>query len=474
MTTGPEHPTSAELKKLVSKRKRRRIWPWITMALILGGGAAAWAAINWSGQTGNGPRYTTEAITRGDLLITVTATGTVEPTTEVTISSELSGTIATVEVDYNDTIDVGQPLATLDAVKRQAQVTNSRASLLAAQGQLEQARATATEAKAIYLQQKAIDERGIGSARDLITYLAAHQRAEAELIIADANLQLAQANLDSDLDDLDKMVLRSPIKGVVLDRAAEPGQIVASSLNAPTLFTLAGDLSRMQLLVDIDEADIGKVAVGNSATFTVDAFPGRTFPAEITQVRFAPVTTNSVVTYKAQLSVDNADLALRPGMTATAVIRVTEVQDTLLIPNTALRFVPPRSGPQGLGAQTSNRGLAGLVVPPRQPPGRGVPQAVPTRGQVFVLRDGQPVAVRAETSDSDGLVSILTGGDLREGDRVITGRFMTPPPGQLASRRPATGPDAGPDAGPGSRPGGPDGTARFPAAVAGEGPRPQP
>jgi HlyD family secretion protein len=465
MTTGPEQQRSAELKKLVSNRKRRRLWPWVAMVLILGGGAAAWSAITWSGQPGNAPRYSTEPIIRGDLLITVTATGTVEPTTEVTISSELSGTIATVEVDYNDMVEVGQPLATLDAVKRQAQVTNSRASLLAAQGQLEQARATATEAKAIYLQQKAIDERGIGSARDLITYLAAHQRAEAELTIADADLQLAQANLDSDLDDLDKMVLRSPIKGVVLDRAAEPGQIVASSLNAPTLFTLAGDLSRMQLLVDIDEADIGKVAVGNSATFSVDAFPGRVFPAKITQVRFAPVTTNSVVTYKAQLSVDNADLALRPGMTATAVIRVTEVKDALLIPNAALRFAPPRPNDGGLGAQTANRGLAGLVVPPRRPPGQGTAQPMATRGRVYVLRDGQPVAVRAQTSESDGLVTILTGGDLAEGERVITGRFSDQPGGTQSM------------SGPGSALGPPRGAGASPPApppAAGEDPGPRP
>lgn len=428
MTEAEVSKGGEELAKLVTGRKRRRLWPWLVLVMALGGGAGAWALVVRPGQSGSALRYTTEAASRGNLLVTVTATGTVEPTTQVTISSELSGTMATVEVDYNDRVEPGQTLATLDDVKRRAQVTNAEASLKVAQGQLEQARATAIEAEAIFLQQTAINERGIGAARDLITYQAAHERAQAALTVAEANLQLGQANLDSARDDLDKMVLRSPIKGVVLDRAAETGQIVASSLNAPTLFTLAEDLARMKLLVDVDEADIGKVAVGNQATFTVDAFPGRVFPAEITQVRLAPVVTNNVVTYKAQLSVDNADLSLRPGMTATAVIEVTRVEDALVVPNAALRYAPPQTAGQAPGQargtqQTQTRGLAGLIMPARRPSDAARPQGAAARGQVYVLKDGQPVAVRARTGESDGRVTVITDGDLAEGDLVITGQY---------------------------------------------------
>lgn len=412
-----------DLAKLLAGRRRRRLWPWLVLVLALGGGAATWALALRPGPSGAALRYTTEAARRGDLLVTVTATGTVEPTTQVTISSELSGTIATVEVDYNDRVEPGQTLATLDDVKRRAQVTNAEASLKVAEGQLEQARATAVEAEAIYLQQKAINERGIGAVRDLITYQAAHERAQAALTVAEANLQLGQANLDSARDDLDKMVLRSPIRGVVLDRAAETGQIVASSLNAPTLFTLAEDLALMKLLVDVDEADIGKVAVGNRATFTVDAFPGRVFPAEITQVRLAPVTTNNVVTYKAQLSVENPDLSLRPGMTATAVIEVTRISDALVIPNAALRYAPPQASDPARGAQSpAGRGLVGLIMP-RRPSNGTRAQGRAARGQIYVLRDGAPLALGATTGDSDGRVTVVTGGDLAEGDLVITGQY---------------------------------------------------
>lgn len=408
--------SSDEVARLVaSRRKRRRIWPWVLLVAAGAAGAGAWAMLRPS-SADQGVRYVTEPVRKGDMIVTVTATGTVQPTRTVTVSSELSGTIASVDVDYNDSVTTGQVLARLDSVKLNAQVTNAEASLAVAKGQLAQAEATAREAQANYIQQKAIDEKGIGTSRDLNTYQAAHERAQAALAVARASLELAQANLQSVQADLAKTSLRAPIDGVVLDRAAEAGQIVASSLNAPTLFTLASDLRQMVLLVDVDEADIGKVKMGNPATFTVDAFPGRTFPATITQVRFASATTNNVVTYKAQLSVDNGDLLLRPGMTATAVIRVTELHDVLLIPNASLRYAPPRA--QEAASRPAAGGLAGLVMP-RRPPGAGQ-QPGATPGKVWILHDGAPEQVNARTGDTDGRVSAVTAGDLAEGDQIIT------------------------------------------------------
>src|SRR5690606_3720750 len=204
---------------------------------------------------------------------------------------------------------------------------------------------------------------------------------------------LAEAAFSSVRSDLDKTVIRSPVKGIVLDRAADAGKIVASSLNAPTLFVIADDLAEMELRVDVDEADIGKVAVGNAARFTVEAYPGRGFAATITEVRYAPETTEGVVTYKAILAVDNTDLALRPGMTATATITVAVVADALQVPNAALRYAPP----QAAGESGGGSGLLGLIMP-RRPGANGAGTA--SGRAVGVLRDGTPEEVAVETGQS--------------------------------------------------------------------------
>ncbi|MGP3698926.1 efflux RND transporter periplasmic adaptor subunit [Rhodobacter sp. NSM] len=407
---------SDEIARILDRRSRRRrwLWPLLLVALLAAAGAV------WLSRRGGEPAvtYVTEPVGRGGLIVTVTATGTVQPTTQVEVSSELSGTIAAVEVDYNDEVEIGQALARLDDTRLSAQVANAEASLAAAEGRLEQAKATAREAAENYASSAALDKRGVGSHLDLVATEAAHQRAEADVRIAAADLTLAEANLEVQRVDLAKSVIRSPIKGIVLDRAAETGQIVASSLNTPVLFTLAEDLDRMELRVDIDEADIGRVRVGNRATFKVDAYASRSFKAEIVQVRYAPETTDGVVTYKAILSVDNADRLLRPGMTATATITVADVSDALLVPNAALRFAPPAA--TATGGSTGNRGggLLGLIMP--RPPGRSEEQADPEGPTLWVLRGGAPVSVPVETGETDGRRTEIRGGDLAEGDAVIT------------------------------------------------------
>ncbi|MBD3785960.1 MAG: efflux RND transporter periplasmic adaptor subunit [Sphingomonadales bacterium] len=366
--------------------------------------------------TGPATRYQTEAVRRGDLTVTVTATGTVQPTTEVEVSSAQSGTLKTVEVDYNDEVEVGQVLARLDDTKFRAQVANAEAALAGAKADVAQAEATAHEASEIYESKKELDRRGVITQTDFVTFTANNERAKAALEAAQASLTLAQANLELANADLEDTVIRSPIKGVVLDRAYSAGQIVAASLSAPTLFTLAEDLTRMELLVDIDEADIGQVAVGNRATFTVDAYSGESFPAVISQVRYAPEETDDVVTYKAVLQVDNGRKLLRPGMTATATITVATETDVLQVPNAALRYAPPQIA-EGSGSGTG--GLIGMIMP--KPPGQvGVSVGSATAKSVWVLRDGQSVEVAVTVGASDGKYTIISSADLEEGAQVIT------------------------------------------------------
>ena len=384
-------------------------WPWVLLVLAVLAGAAGWYYMSRS--TGAAEvRYTTETVAKGDLVVVVTATGTVQPTTEVEVSSELSGTLASVSVDYNDTVKVGQVLAQLDTTKLTAQVDNARAQLAAAKARVTQAEASAREAAAVLTTQQELAARGVATRKDMVGFEASDQRAQAAVEIARADLTLAEANLDLVSADLGKADIRSPINGVVLDRTAEAGQIVAASFEAPVLFKLAEDLERMQLLVDIDEADIGKVKIGDVADFTVEAYPGRSFPAKITQVRFAPETTNDVVTYKAVLSVANPDGLLRPGMTATAVITVDKVAGAFLVPNAALRYAPPmvaeKEGPSG--------GLIGLILPSRS----GGDATLGSGKSIWLLKAGAPAEMPVQLGASDGRVTVVTG-DLTVGDQVI-------------------------------------------------------
>lgn len=404
---------SDDVAALLEGGRRRGRWARPVLWLL---GLAVAALVVWALiAPQDGVDYVTEPVTRGPLVMTVTATGTVQPTTKVEISSELSGEVVSIEVDYNDAVEVGQVLARLDDTRLAAQVKIAEASLASAEAMVTAREATAREAQANFESEAALGERGVTTRRSLILFRAANERAVAELAIARADLKTAESNLAQAQVDLDKSVLRSPIRGIVLDRVANVGQVVASSLNTPTLFTLAADLARMELRVDVDEADIGRVAVGQDAVFTVDAFQGRSFPARITQIRFAPETTQGVVTYKAILSVDNADKLLRPGMTATATITVSEMEDALRLPNAALRFEPPQmvEGEDRSGGG----GLLGLLIPdqPEEAP------RDPSRGStVWVLRGGVATEVPVTVGDSDGLLTAVTGGDLAEGDEVIT------------------------------------------------------
>lgn len=410
-------PTQTDLAAILAAGAQRRSGRgWLAVAgLALAGLLSGWWLLSGDADA---IAYDTTPVTRGNLVVQVTATGSVQPTTQVDVSSELSGTLAVVEVDYNDRVEVGQVLARLDDTKFRANAANAEAQLAAAQGRLLQAEATLREAEAAWESQSELDRRGISSRNSSVTAQAARDRAAAAVDIARADLTLAEANLSIARADVDKAALRSPIRGIVLNRTAEAGQIVASSLNAPVLFTLAEDLSRMELRVDVDEADIGRVTAGQTAEFTVDAYPGRSFPARITQVRYAPETLDAVVTYKAILGFENPDGLLRPGMTATATITVAEAADALLVPNAALRYAPPAAAEESEGGS----GLIGLIMPRRPAATRGEASG----RAVWVLRGGTPVEVPVIPGDSDGTRTAVSGEGLAEGDAVITAQRARP------------------------------------------------
>ncbi len=404
---------------LASGRKsgrRRRLW---TVAVVVVAALAAGGAWLMSGSRGPSVVYATQPVSDGDLTVTVTATGTVEPTNQVAISSELSGTVRSVLVDYNDTVKKGEVLAKLDTDTLKANLALAQATLAARRADVAQAQATVHETAIALKRAGDLVARNVSSQSTLDSANADSERAQAAVAAAEANAKIAEANVSIAETNLAKAEIVSPIDGVVLSRDAEPGQIVASSLSAPTLFTLAEDLKNMQLEVGIDEADMGKVKHGDTATFTVEAFPGHSFPATIQQVRYSPQTVEGVVTYTAVLSVDNSDLLLRPGMTATADITVETVKNAVLVPNAALRWLPPVET-----TRTASRGagLLGLLMP--RGPGRGVrPQgaAQPNgRAKVWVLRDGEPVGVPVKVGSTDGVHTAVTGG-LTVNDRVIVG-----------------------------------------------------
>lgn len=389
--------------------------------LILAVLASVVLAAGWyffaSGETAS-VSYVTEAARRGPLTETVTATGTVEPTNQVEISSELSGIVRQVLVDYNDKIAAGQALATLDTDKLNAELQHSRASLTVKKAQLQQAEATLSEAKQSYERTLALMEKDYASRATRESSEAAYQRALAGIAVAKGDIEVAEAVLLTDETNLKKATIRSPIDGVVMSRTVEPGQTVAASLQAPVLFTLAEDLASMQLEVDIDEADVGEVRQGQQATFTVEAYRDRTFPAEVTEVRVAPVTINNVVTYTGVLSLDNSDLLLRPGMTATADIVTKKVEDALLIPNAALRFAPPATT-----EATSGGGSILRMLMPRPPRGVDVAKVEePANGErtVYVLEDGAPKKLSVRVGATDGTWTEVLDGPLQAGAEVVT------------------------------------------------------
>lgn len=405
----------------------RRPWPWllttVVVALVVGG----WA---WKSQATDPavPRYVTTPLARGTLTVTVTANGTLEPTRSVAVGSELSGTVARVHADVNDTVRKGQLLVELDTAKLRDAVAAARADLTAAQARRRQSAATVADARTTLGRQEKIASLSDGqfpSRAELDTARTTLEKALADEAAAAATVEQVRAALSTAETNLSKAALRSPIDGVVLARNVEPGYAVAASLQAVTLFTLAEDLRHLQLSVNVDEADVAQVRVGQPAQFTVAAQSGRSYPATITRVAFGSRITDNVVTYTTLMRVDNADLSLRPGMTATATIAANERRDAWLVPNSALRYTPAAAAAGG-SPSAAGGGIVSRLMP--RPPGAGAARSAGTQNRpggeatLWVIRNGAPQELRVRKGLSDGRQTEISGDALAEGMLVITGQ----------------------------------------------------
>lgn len=398
----------------------RRKWPWIGFGLVLLL-VLLWATLGSRGPVQ--PIYITEPLGRGNLTLTVTANGTLQPVRQVNIGSELSGTVRAVHVDVNDIVREGQVLIELDTAKLEDQVKHARAALVAAQAQMRQAEATAQESKAQLARLEEVfklSNGGLPSATDMDAARATAARTVAAVQSAQAAVDQARANLATNQTNLSKAAIVSPMAGVVLSRQVDPGNAVAASLQAVTLLTIAQDLRELQLDVNVDEADVGVLREGQKASFTVSSYPGRRYPGTVQRVAFGSTKTDNVVTYTTTLGVDNSDLTLRPGMTATASIVAVERADVLLVPNTALRFMPTATD-----AVDKRPSIVSAMLPRFSSRSKSVRvDNRPGQRQLWVLQEGEPQAVQVTTGISNGRTTEVSGEALQEGMLVITEQRM--------------------------------------------------
>jgi HlyD family secretion protein len=427
--------TDTQLDEFLGVAKQRRLPRWAKWALIALGVAVLIAIGSSFFRGAEKPNYATAPVHMGDMQVHVTATGNLKPTNEVTVGSEISGLITNVLVDENDRVSKGQTLAQIDPVKLQDAINRAQASLDSARASVLQAEATASQSRAQLARQEEVFRISGGkvpSRTELDTVRADSQRAQASVAVARANVASAAAQLSSARTDMSKSTIRSPVTGVILSRQVEPGQTVAASFNTPTLFLIAEDLSAMELEVKVDEADVGQVRDGQTATFTVDAYPGKTFPATIKRVNVgsnssgtSTAAASGVISYGALLTVDNADLSLRPGMTATATVVTSQEKNVLLVPNAALRFEPRAAGGAGAGGPpAASPGLVPIGPRMRRESSQQVSIGRGSRRTIYtVSKEGTLQPHEVVTGSTNGTETIVTSKTLKAGTNVVTGEL---------------------------------------------------
>ncbi len=375
----------------------KRFYPWFVVIV----GLLVIAFVVRQFRNNGTADYQTATVTRGPITQAVTATGTLNPVVNVQVGSQVSGNISKLFVDFNSQVKAGQVVAQIDPALFQATVTQAEGDLANAQSALELARLNAKRAEDLFA-------RKTSSQADL-------DQAMANLHQAEANVKIKQGALDKAKADLDHCTITSPIDGVVISRNVDVGQTVAASLQAPVIFQIANDLTKMQIDSNVAEADVGMVQVGQDVDFTVDAFPTQTFHGKVIQVRNAPITVQNVVTYDTVIGVSNADLKLKPGMTANVSIVSARKDDVLQIKNAALRYRPAEAAPAEMGSRSrAPAGARGMSGRERRTSER----------TVYLLSGSQPTPVQIKTGISDGVLTEVIEG-LKEGDRVVTAE-MTP------------------------------------------------
>ncbi len=357
---------------------------------------------------GNEPKFGTDKIIRGDIEMAVSATGTVNPVTTVLVGTQVSGTIKELYVDFNSPVKKGQLIARIDPALFEAQVNQAKANFLSAKANLEKAGATLVDAKRTMDRNKELFSKNLVARSDLDTAETNHETANASVSAAKSQVAQTEAALNLAETNLRYTKIVSPVDGIVISRNVDVGQTVAASFQTPTLFTIAQDLTKMQIDTNVDEADIGKVIVGQDVEFTVDAYPDITFKGKVWQVRNAPITIQNVVTYDVVIIVGNPELKLKPGMTANVSIIISTKKDILKIPNAVLRFKPSEKGP---------------AAPEGKGPG------------VWILEKDKLKRIPVSPGISDGNYTELVSGDLKGGQEVIVESLAKPKSGQSSGPR---------------------------------------
>ncbi|MDN5042710.1 efflux RND transporter periplasmic adaptor subunit [Aliarcobacter butzleri] len=403
-----------ELESFSSKKRINRKFIYIVIAIISFLAIVLFFIFNGNDKS-NKIEYITKKVIQGDLSVVVSTTGNLNPTNSVEIGIEVSGTLKEIFVDFNDEVKAGQILAKIDTVKLQSQVDSSTAALAIAVANQKESQVLLNNKKTLYDRTLNMYKNSGGkypSKNELDDTRFSYEAAIESLEAAKAKVLQAQSNLKTDKQNLEKASVKSSIDGIVLNREVEVGQTLAATMSAPKLFTIAKDLTNMDLIVSIDEADVADIKKDLPVTFTVDAYPNKIFNGKVKQVRLNPVDTNGVVTYETVVSVDNEDLLLKPGMTATAKIITKESKNKLLIPNGALRFKPKM--------QEQKNGGVNLVGPNMNRPANVARDLSKKElSPIFILENNQPKRVMVKVLDSDGKLTSIESEELKVDDEVI-------------------------------------------------------
>jgi HlyD family secretion protein len=419
MTNDPDELMAKVLGTDASSGRSRRRTRWLAAAAAVAIIGLTIFVLSWIRKSGSKLEYITTDVVRGDLTVAISATGNLAPINQVDIGSEVSGLVVSVYVDDNDKVTKGQLLAQIDLAKLNDEVAKSKANLTSAEAKLAQTQATVAESRANLARLREVLELSGGKvpAKTEIDAAEANlQRSIADEASAKGTVENARAELSVNQTNIKKATITSPTDGVVLERKIEPGQTIQASFSAPVLFTIAENLAQMKLEVDIDEADVGDVREGQAATFTVDAYPNRTYQATVQRVRLGSTTTSGIVSYEAVLTFDNDDLSLRPGMTGNADITTLDREKVILVPAAAFRWSPPAPDTKG--------GLVNSLMP--RPPDReekkvaGVVTSTNQRQTLWVLREGKPAPLVVTVGATNGRITEVTSGNLEPGTKVIT------------------------------------------------------
>lgn len=405
----------AALERELRARRKRRLRRLLGALVVLALGAFAYR-LGWDQPAGKGPpRFVTAAIEQRDIAETVASSGKLRPVVEVQVGTQVSGRVVRVHVDFNSRVQRGDLLAEVDPSLFGAQVAQVRGQLQVARAQAERARAARLAAQTRLSRIRELRAESIASGAELDDANDALRLSEADVAAADAQIEGLTAQLRSANTTLAYTKIHSPIDGVVVTRAVDPGQTVASSFSAPVLFVIAQNLSDMQVLADVDEADVGKIREGMPAQISVDAFPGERFEGKVTQIRFSPTEIQGVVTYAAVLEVENEALKLRPGMTATVTITTADVRDQPAVKNAALRFKPKTPG--AVSAEPLKFDQRRVYVLSTSAAPSAASEDAPEPGV-------QPVVVKVGISD--GVWTAIESSELESGSEVVVQERSSP------------------------------------------------